>query len=323
MQVKVKCGKVAGRALHISSAGVAAVWKGIPYGSVPARWTPPVAAPCWPGSTLNATEPRGMCWQMDGKVYGPPAGPQVEQCLNLDVFTNLTAFGIGPAGRPKPVVVFLYGGSLVAGSTGSYPGIGQLAVLEDIVLVVPNYRLAAFGYLTHPALDRTDPRGVSGNYGLLDQQLALRWVAENVAAFGGDPGRVSVLGQSSGGTSILGLLASPGSRGLFHAAISLSASPNVTMDLQQAHRQNAKVVAAQTDCAGAADVAACLRGLTSQQVAALLPAASFDVSPTLPRSPAGNFILFVLALALARPHTSQTVVTLGVLGHVSHACWCV
>ena len=93
--------------------------------------------------------------------------------------------------------VFLYGGSLVAGSTGSYPGIGRLSVLEDIVLVVPNYRVAAFGFLTHPALDRTDPRGVSGNYGLLDQQLALRWVAENVAAFGGDPGRVSVLGYGN------------------------------------------------------------------------------------------------------------------------------
>ena len=93
---------MAGRALHVSSDGVAAVWKGIPYGHVPARWTPPADAACW-SSTLNATEPRGMCWQLDGKVYGPPAGPQVEQCLNLDVYTNLTQkSGAGP---PKPVVV--------------------------------------------------------------------------------------------------------------------------------------------------------------------------------------------------------------------------
>ena len=181
----------------------------------------------------------------------------MEQCLSLDVYATLP----GPLSsrqsghrsrakedrqgpRLKPVVVFLYGGSLIAGSTVSYPGLGKLAQLEDIVLVVPDYRLAAFGWLAHPALE-LDGRP-SGNYGLLDQQLALRWVQENVGFFGGDASRVTVLGQSSGGTSILGLLSSPLSNGLFHAAVSLSASPNVTMGLHEAHAQFHRAICSTT-----------------------------------------------------------------------------
>ena len=180
------------------------------------------------------------------------------------------------------------------GSTASYPGLGKLAQLEDIVLVVPDYRIAAFGFLAHPCLELDDPRGVSGNYGLLDQQLALRWVQDNVAHFGGDPARVTVLGQSSGGTSILGLLASPHSAGLFHSAVSLSASPNVTMGLRQAYAQFDTAIRTTTQCgqgtAGASlrEMAACLRALPAAEVAAMLPTATFDVSPNLPASTRGQ-----------------------------------
>merc|ERR1712232_101822 len=112
-----------------------------------------------------------------------------------------------------------------------------LAARGDVVLVAMNYRLNAFGWLTLPELDTVDPRGVSSNRGLLDIQEALRWIQRNAAAFGGDPRRVTLLGQSSGGTAILGLLASSASRGLFSAAISLSASPNISIDLATAQAQ--------------------------------------------------------------------------------------
>jgi para-nitrobenzyl esterase len=131
---------------------------------------------------------------MNGHVFGPAPAPQTEDCLNLDVHTSspITSTSTNSTNGLLPVIVWLYGGSLIAGSTGSYPGLEALAALEEVVLVVPNYRLGAFGFLSLPALDATDPRGVSGNYGLLDQQLALKWVQSNVAAFGGDPDRVTV-----------------------------------------------------------------------------------------------------------------------------------
>lgn len=178
--------------------------------------------------------------------------------------------------------------------TTRYPGLEQMASLEDIVLVVPNYRLGSFGFMTLPVLDRTDPRNVSGNYGLLDQQLALAWVQENIRSFGGDSNNVTVLGQSSGGTSILALLASPGSKALFHAAVSLSASPNITVSITDAQKIfAAAVAAANTTCSGDGDrdhnhtfTAACLRALPARTVASLLPS-TFDVSPGLPTSPRG------------------------------------
>lgn len=225
---------------------------------------------------MNATESKAMCWQMDGIVVGPPAGTQSEQCLNLDVYAAVSSESVGQTKRPlRPVFVWLYGGSLVHGSSASYPGLDALAWLGDALLVVPEYRLGAFGFLAHPSLDATDPRGV---YGILDQQLALAWVHENVEYFGGDVRRVSLLRQSSGGTSILALLSSPASKGLFSAAISLSASPNLTIGLHEAHAQFAAVVRQRTPC-GVGPLprqAACLRNLSSMQVAQLLPTA-FDV----------------------------------------------
>jgi len=300
-----------------------AAFRGIPYGTA-GRWRAPVAAQCTPGSLLNATAPKRMCWQMNGHVYGPAAGAQSEDCLNLDVYSRFSLSGssgrsIHPRG-PVPVVVWLYGGSLIAGSTSSYPGLSRLALLEDWILVAPNYRLGAFGFLAHPSLSATDPRGTSGNYGLLDQQLALRWVRDNAAAFGGDPARVMLLGQSSGGTSILALLASEASKGLFHAAVSLSASPNISMNLTTGEEAFTGVVARRTNCSCSGNsvdstsgggssgsknsncggggtrnhsvfemqhTAECLRRLPAASVAGLLPS-TFDVSPALPLAQTGQ-----------------------------------
>ena len=225
----------------------------------------------------------------------PPSLPedQTEDCLFIKVFVRPGATRNGSARSLIPVVVWLYGGSLIAGSTESYPGIENLARLDDVVLVVPNYRLGAFGFLTSPALDATDPRGVSGNYGLLDIMLALRWVKRHISGFGGDPERVTLLGQSSGGTAILGLFAAPAAKGLFGAAVSLSASPNVSMAIGGAQRVFELAIAGRTNCSGsfsslpASGTAACLRALPAAVVASMLPGA-YDVSPELPLTPSGQ-----------------------------------
>ena len=199
------------------------------------------------------------------------------------------------------------------GSSTSYPHLQTLAETGQIVLVSLNYRLAAFGFLAHPALSAADPRGVSGNYGILDQQQALQWVQRNIGAFGGDVGRVTVLGQSSGGetthtlaihgctdvmdagTSIFALLSSPGSRGLFQGAISLSGSPNITIDLQSIEAQFAPLVAKYCDQATPAEVLACLSALPAAKVAAIIPF-SYNGAPSLPVSPAGQFYPGAIAM---------------------------
>lgn len=308
LEVTLPCGRAIGAPVQypvVPGQLQAAVFRSLPYGHIPVRWMPPVRAPCWHG-TLNTTKHTTVCWQEGGRATRPPT-VQSEDCLNLDVYAAIRATSSSSSSsssqssqhlrsssrqvRLRPVVVWLYGGSLVHGSSSSYPGLGALALLEDIVLVVPNYRIGAHGFLSHPALDMLDPRNVSGNYGLLDQQLALSWVAANARAFGGDPTRVSVLGQSSGGTSILALLSSPASKGLFQSAISLSASPNISMGLQQAHSQFDATIRKTTPCGGASSLAAvgaCLHNLSAAEVASILPAAVYDVEPSLPRSPSGE-----------------------------------
>eukprot|EP00041_Stephanoeca_diplocostata_P011726 m.193980 g.193980 ORF g.193980 m.193980 type:complete len:568 (+) comp18643_c0_seq2:61-1764(+) len=283
--VTTDCGDVRGACVIERQTGVALNWfKDIPYGNASQRWQPPEPAVCWPG-VRDATNRRGICWQINGHTR-PPNNPwqQREDCLTLDVIVSSKHT---LHNGTLPVIVWLYGGSLVAGSTDSYPHLERLAALEEIVLVVPNYRLGAFGFLTLPDLDTLDPRNVSGNYGLLDQQLSLRWVQHNIAAFGGDASRVTLLGQSSGGTSILALLASPASRTLFHAAISLSASPNITIDRVSAQKTFTAAVDATTNCSSHPQgIAKCLLALPPEAISSLLPA-TFDVEPALPRAPCG------------------------------------
>jgi carboxylesterase type B len=138
-----------------------------------------------------------------------------EDCLFLDVHApdNLTA--------PAPVVFYIHGGSLVLGA-GQWEYVDVLAVRLDAIVVTVQYRLGVLGWLCVEGLD-------SCNFGLLDQQAALRWTQENIAAFGGDPSLVTVAGQSSGGTSIFANLASPAARGLFSGAITMSGSPNISL----------------------------------------------------------------------------------------------
>jgi len=207
---RTSCGVVQGR----TQAGGVAAFRGIPFGEA-GRFLPPTPAACWHG-VLDALADGPGCPGMK-PPYGPPAVS--EQCLTLNVFTPVAA--LGNASARLSVLVWLYGGSLVEGSVASYGAIENLVSGSGgrAMLVAMNYRLGALGFAALEELASADPRGVSGNYGILDQQLAMRWVAKNAAAFGGDAAKVTLLGQSSGGTSILAHLAAPASRGLFHAAI--------------------------------------------------------------------------------------------------------
>jgi carboxylesterase type B len=251
-------------------------WRGVPYAAPPIgglRWERPQSPAPW-AAPLECTAFGSMCMQPDGSG--------AEDCLSLNVYTSPAP---GPAAGPLPVLFYIHGGSLMWGS-GEYDMTAFVADAAEgaggVVLVEINYRLNIFGFLAAQELTEASDYNTSGNYGILDQQLALRWVQENIHQFNGDPSRVTLMGQSSGGTSIFALLASPLSAGLFSAAISLSGSPNITMSLSQAHAQNRDIIVS-SGCAGspasasararAAHTVGCLRALSAAQVAALVPAA--------------------------------------------------
>jgi para-nitrobenzyl esterase len=197
------------------------VFKGLPYALAPTgvrRWTPPAEMPAWRG-TRDATRFGPACYQpksRPGSIYADAPPAMSEDCLSLNIWA--------PAGaRKAPVFVWIHGGSLTTGSGSEaiYDGI-RLAG-RGIVVVTINYRLGVLGYLAHPGLSAESREHVSGNYGLLDQVAALRWVNRNIAAFGGDASNVTIAGESAGALSVMYLLAAPDARGLFARAIAQSA----------------------------------------------------------------------------------------------------
>jgi para-nitrobenzyl esterase len=197
------------------------VFLGLPYAAAPTgsmRWKPPVAAPAWQG-IRDATKFGHACLQpkpRGGSIYTDPPSSMSEDCLSLNIWTPAAA-------RNAAVMVWIHGGSLSGGSGSEAMYNGTALAKRGIVVVSINYRLGALGYLAHPELSAESPDHVSGNYGLLDQIEALRWVKRNVTAFGGDPNHVTIAGESAGGLSVLYLMASPLARGLFHQAIIESA----------------------------------------------------------------------------------------------------
>lgn len=196
-------------------------FKGIGYARPPVgalRWRPPVTAPGWAGRRqAKAIGPAAMQLRLsDDAFYADNPPSMSEDCLTLNVW--------GPAAATQaPVMVWIHGGNLVFGSGGNPRYDGAALARLGVVMVTINYRLGVFGYFAHPELSAETPMGVSGNYGTLDQIEALRWVRDNVAAFGGDPDNVTIFGQSAGGLSVTHLMTSPLSRGLFHRAIAMSA----------------------------------------------------------------------------------------------------
>ena len=204
------------------------VFKGIPFAAPPIgdlRWQAPQPPIAWTG--VRKADRFSPVSLQDG-TYPPdaPAEPTSEDCLYLNVWTPVDA----PTTK-LPVMVWIYGGGLENGSASMPLYAGDKLVQHGVILVTANYRLGVFGYLAHPELTRESPFQSSGNYGLLDQIAALRWVQRNIAAFGGDPARVTVFGQSSGAISISALVASPLAKGLFQRAIGQSGGLFEPLDL--------------------------------------------------------------------------------------------
>ena len=208
-QVKVEQGIVQG----VVENGLT-VYKGIPFAAPPVgdlRWKAPQPAEKWEGVKLT-TE------YAPGPVQGgtPPSGKS-EDCLYLNVWTPAKK-----AGEKIPVLVWIYGGGFGAGATSEPNYDGTNLANKGVVLVSVAYRVGTLGFMAHPELSAESPNKVSGNYGLLDMIAGLEWIQKNIAAFGGDPDRVTIFGESAGGIAVSMLCASPLAEGLFHGAISQS-----------------------------------------------------------------------------------------------------
>ena len=197
------------------------VFKGLPYALPPTRWRrwkPPADMPAWKG-VRDATQFGSACVQpksRPGSIYSDDPSSMSEDCLSLNVWAPAKA-------QKAPVLVWIHGGSLVTGASSETVYDGAKLAEHGVIVVSINYRLGVLGYLAHPELSAESREGVSGNYGLLDQIAALRWVKANIAAFGGDPANVTIAGESAGGLSVMYLLAAPQARGLFAKAIAQSA----------------------------------------------------------------------------------------------------
>ncbi|MDX8338904.1 carboxylesterase family protein [Draconibacterium sp. IB214405] len=201
-------------------------FKGIPFAAPPVgdlRWKAPQPVEPWEGvkectefsaSAMQATPVPFMMWTQE---YIAPKEPLSEDCLYLNVWTPAK-----DATEKRPVFVYIYGGGFSSGS-GAVPIYdGEEMAKKGLVFITINYRVGTFGFLAHPELTAESPNHASGNYGLLDQVEALKWVNKNIAAFGGDPDNVTIGGQSAGAFSVNYLVASPLTKGLIHRAIAES-----------------------------------------------------------------------------------------------------
>ncbi|WP_374526272.1 carboxylesterase/lipase family protein [Sphingopyxis sp.] len=212
--VAVTGGRVAGTA----EAGILA-FRGIPFAAPPVgplRWRAPQPVLPWAG-VRDATAFGHDCMQLPFPSDAAPLGTAPsEDCLTVNVWAPA-----GARGKKLPVLFWIYGGGFVNG--GASPAVydGSALARAGIIVVSFNYRVGRFGFFAHPALTAAG-EGPVGNWGLMDQQAALRWTRDNIAAFGGDPGRVTIMGESAGGMSVLSLLGAPAARGLFRGAIVMS-----------------------------------------------------------------------------------------------------
>lgn len=215
--VRVEQGLLAGTS---GSSADVRVYRGIPFAAPPVgdlRWKAPQPAPKWQG-LRQAAEFSNACWQTQypaaAAIYQAKLPPLSEDCLYLNIWT--------PAKSPKdklPVMVWIHGGGFTRGFAGTHTYDGEVLAGKGAVIVTLNYRLGIFGFFAHPALSAESGHHASGNYALLDQIAALQWVQKNIAAFGGDPARVTIFGESAGSWAVNVLMASPLAKGLFQRAI--------------------------------------------------------------------------------------------------------
>ena len=264
-------------AVRGTTDGDVRVFKGIPFAQPPVgplRWKPPVPLARWNG-LRDASEFGAACHQPPPRLSNIYAGkpmPLSEDCLTLNVWTPARA-------RNAPVFFWIYGGALQSGSSRDPMYDGKRLAERGVVVVSINYRLGVLGWLAHPELSAESSKGISGNYGLLDQIRALTWVKENIAAFGGDPANVTIAGESAGALSVMYLMASPPARGLFAKGIAQSAYMISTPSLKTAVHGAPSAEQAGVALMGqlkAADLAA-MRAIPGDQITAA--AAGFGYGP--------------------------------------------
>jgi para-nitrobenzyl esterase len=222
------------------------VFKGIPFAAPPVgdlRWREPRPVAKWDGvRKAEAFGDNCMQRRADGGAFPPYAGERAaprmsEDCLYLNVYTAATS----SSGR-QPVMVWIHGGAWTSGAGAIYDG--EALAKKGIVYVSVNYRLGIFGFFAHPELTSQSPHHSSGNYALLDQIAALQWVQRNIAAFGGDPARVTIFGESAGSWSVNNLVGSPLAKGLFNRAIGESGARfSITTTLAEAEQEGVKFTA--------------------------------------------------------------------------------
>ncbi|HMF97980.1 MAG TPA: carboxylesterase family protein [Vicinamibacterales bacterium] len=209
---------VEGGQLHGTTAGGVRVFKGIPFAAPPVgalRWKAPQPVVAWSGVKAADTF-AAQCMQQPypaGSPYASAPQPTSEDCLYLNVWTAARGNG------RRPVMVWIHGGAWTRGSGSTPTYDGAALAKKGVVVVTTNYRLGAFGFFAHPELTKESPTRASGNYGILDHVAALKWVQKNIEAFGGDPARVTIFGESAGSWSVNVVQATPLAKGLFHRAI--------------------------------------------------------------------------------------------------------
>lgn len=231
--VKVEGGSIAGTTNKI---GDVHIFKGVPFAAPPVgnlRWKAPQPVVAWDGvkkcDAFGASPMQGSPAPFGpwSEEYLIPKEPISEDCLYLNVWT-----GAASPKEKRPVLVWIYGGGFASGGTGCAIYDGEAMAKKGIIFVSVNYRVGIFGFFAHPELTKESPNHASGNYGILDQVAGLKWVQKNIAAFGGDPGNVTVAGQSAGSMSVNCLVASPLCKGLFKHAIAESGASFVTSPIR-------------------------------------------------------------------------------------------
>jgi para-nitrobenzyl esterase len=309
--VKVTGGLVSGAPGRDASI---TAFKGVPFAAPPTgerRWQAPAPVVPWSGvkaatafgpSCIQSIVQERKPWTYEFMAHNEIG----EDCLHLNVWT-----GAASAAERRPVFVYIYGGGFNEGSTAVPVYDGEGLAKKGLVVVTANYRVGVLGFFVHPELTKESPNHASGNYGLLDQVAALRWVRDNIAAFGGDPTRVTIAGQSAGGMSVHSLIASPLAKGLFHRAIVQSGGSSVggggitlrSQSLADVEANGVKFAEAK----GASSLAA-LRAMTWQKIVEPLPAPAAGAGG----APAGAGLRFsVIVDGYVLPAAARDVVAQG------------
>ena len=299
-------------------SGPAMVFRGVPYAAPPLgplRWKPPQPAPHWRGP-LDASRPGPACMQPlspTGGNLGGYSGPVSEDCLTLDVTAPAARVPGGAA-----VMVWIPGGGNVAGGA-NIPSYDAVNFARDgVIVVTPNYRLGALGFFAHPALTREAPASQPLiDYGLMDQIAVLKWVARNITAFGGDPRRVTIAGESAGGQDVLALMTIPSARGLYQRAIVESGGGwSQSSDLAR-HEAQGAALATRLGLPGADATAGQLRAIPAGRLAVDAGDIGLDgrlVAQTVSRAFAGGGQAPVPLLIGSNSNEASLAPTLGGLG---------